>query len=234
MVANGSTNGQNAGPPFSKAVRLAIVESQTLLREGIMSLCENIAEFEIVASVARVAELCTGYRYEAIDVILLDLAAESASGLGTIPQLQSVFPAARIIVFDDAPRLFRLAQLSKYSTSGYCTKSDSFAELLETIRAVSRGEIRFSPLADSWIEHTPQGWHVRGNHRSQNILLLTDRELEVLRCFAEGQSVKLCAQQLGISPSTAENHRARIFKKLGVSKTVDMIRLAISEGVVDG
>lgn len=62
---------------------------------------------------------------------------------------------------------------------------------------------------------------------------MTPREIEVLKLVALGHSVKDCAELLDLAPSTVDNHKARLMKKLGVHKALDLTRLAIREGLVN-
>ncbi|HEY5313151.1 MAG TPA: LuxR C-terminal-related transcriptional regulator, partial [Pirellulales bacterium] len=63
---------------------------------------------------------------------------------------------------------------------------------------------------------------------------LTRREFDVLLHIAQGYTVKQCAEALGISPSTADNHKSRLMRKLRVHKTVDLARLALRCGLSPG
>jgi DNA-binding NarL/FixJ family response regulator len=232
-VATDRVRKEAPGSERALTIQLAVVHDEDLVREGITSLFKGDDHFKLVASVGRLGSVSDLAAFGLLDVVLLDVSTSFTARSAWIPEIQHRLPRTKIIVLDDVPRRFRIARLSQFSTAGYFTLSDSFAELVDMMQGVVRGEIRISRAAQPWLEISPEGWRMKTCHQSSSILQLTRRELEILRCFSDGCSVKSCAEKLGISPSTAENHRARIFKKLGVSKTIDMIRIAFLEGVIE-
>ena len=214
-------------------IRLAIVDGERFVREGIACLFSQSLDFEIVSVVSDAATILRNASEMSIDVLLFDLTISKPNPFETLRRLQIVLPNTRFVLFDDSPRPYRLSQMLKSSASAYITKSDSFHDVTETLLAVARGETRITRMAADWLEATRGGWHVRRDCLPSGVMRLTEREREVVRCFAEGHPVKECALLLGISPSTVDNHRARILRKLGLRKTVDLVRLAIHEGMVN-
>ncbi len=116
---------------------------------------------------------------------------------------------------------------------GYFTRNEPFSDLAAGIQGLARGERAFGPCVKNHIHHTPRGWQLNYDQGDSNLAALTPREFEVLKLVAQGHSVKDCAELLDLAPSTVDNHKARLMKKLGVHKTLDLARLAIREGLVN-
>jgi DNA-binding NarL/FixJ family response regulator len=74
----------------------------------------------------------------------------------------------------------------------------------------------------------------RRRARSPSLLnLLTERQIQVMRLIASGMSVKDTADSLGLAPSTVDNHKSRLMKRLDIHKSSELTRLAIREGLID-
>ncbi|MGD9634648.1 MAG: response regulator transcription factor [Pirellulales bacterium] len=137
-----------------------------------------------------------------------------------------------LLVLDDDIRNGRLAAVLKKPGTGYFTRHVPFEDLADGIETLVRGERAFGSTVKDHVHQTPHGWQFRKNGDTSLFASLTPRELEVLRLVALGHSIKHCAEVLALAPSTVDNHKARLMKKLGVHKSLDLTRLAIREGLV--
>ena len=115
---------------------------------------------------------------------------------------------------------------------GYWTKHATFDEVCEAVRRVAAGQTTFCRRAHRHLQETPQGPHFKPSESESSIDHLTPREVEVVQHLGEGFTVKQCAEKMGLSPSTIENHKTRIMKKLQVNNVVQLIRLANREGLL--
>jgi DNA-binding NarL/FixJ family response regulator len=111
--------------------------------------------------------------------------------------------------------------------AGYVVKTNSAADLAEAIRGVARGEKYLSSsLSRVVVDAALSGTGARQDP-------LTSRERQVLQLIAEGQSTKQAAAMLGISAKTADSHRSRIMRKLGIHETAGLVRYAIRWGLAE-
>lgn len=217
-------------------IRLAIIEDETLVRQGLMSLFCAVRDFDVVASAASETELAKCVHAQAIDVVLVDVfdakqtdedppQSNSLAGLGAL-MLQ--MPHARFVLMDDKASGFRLTQAISYGFSGCVSKYDSFEEIVTVIRAASqRGAGQHNgnlTMSISFIDVKRSS--------AAGLSTLSPRELEVLRLLVQGLTVNRCAEKLAISPSTVDNHKSSIMKKTGIHKTSDLVRLAVREGLI--
>jgi len=136
-------------------------------------------------------------------------------------------PDARILVFTmyDNPAL--VTQAMEVGVLGYLTKRSAVHVLTDAIRKVAAGKVAIDPdLATMLIPQRHSGVN------KDPVSKLTPREREVFRLLAEGRSVGEIALLLDISDKTVGVHRTRIMHKLGVSNVVQLVHLAIRQGVI--
>ncbi len=143
------------------------------------------------------------------------------NGIEAITVIRNEFPSARIIVLTtytgDAQALGAL----KAGASAYLLKSMLRKELLDTIRTVHAGKRRIPPeIATEIAEHAADD-------------ALTDREIEVLRRVAAGNSNKQIAAQLFISEGTVKAHMKNILPKLSARDRTHAVMIAVKRGIID-
>jgi DNA-binding NarL/FixJ family response regulator len=159
-----------------------------------------------------------------LDDIAIDSALEELVEMGT-----------RVVVLSADPSPDRLAQLLGHGARGYFFHDSSPSEVAMGIHAVARGGAAINPSAGAillaqWRRLRRQPVSI-SSHRHP---VLTRREREVLAAMADGLATKALAARLGIAVKTAENHKIRIFEKLGVRSQAHAVTVALSLGVVAG
>ena len=215
-------------------VQLAIVEEETLVREGLRCLFGNRAEFEVVATAPTLAELGSFDRHKP-SIVLLGIGRYLLPDWERISQFASAEgDSLRFVMLDTVVRDFSLRQVLRRALYGYVTRDDSFAEIRTVAAGVARGERAFSARARARMQVTPAGWRIRDEAESPGLHLLTSRETEILSLIGEGHNSSACAELLRLAPSTVDNHKAKIMKKLKVRRVVELVRFAIGEGLVPG
>jgi DNA-binding NarL/FixJ family response regulator len=124
---------------------------------------------------------------------------------------------------DDERYLF---EALRAGASGYVLKRAADSDLVDAIRAASRGEPFLTPAAQQALI---RDFVERGEERSE----LTPRELEVLKLIAEAHTNKEIAEILQLSEKTVETHRGHVLRKLGMRDRVELVRYAIRRGLVE-
>jgi len=220
----------NSEPPST--VRLVIVTRHRLDGDALAALFHAHENFRVLCTTTsiRVATVVGQHRHP--DAVVLDGGLigddHNCNSISLLHQFQKI----PILVLDDDVHNGRLATMLDLSHVGYFTRRAPFAELAEGIRRLVKGERVFDPAVRGRIHETPHGWQLRRDQDAAHLGLLTPREIEVLRLIAQGHTVKRCAEVLELAPSTVDNHKARLMKKLGIHKSLDLTRLALREGLV--
>ncbi len=200
-------------------IRVYVVEDHTIVRQGLIALMETADDIEVVgeAGDGRTAVDALESRVGAIDVLLCDLALPGLSGLEVIRRAQALSAPPRVVVLSMYHDPVWVKRALDAGASGYLLKGSGVRDVLDAVRAVAAGESYLSPMASRAAEADP----------------LTDREREVLALIAQGHTSKEMGSILGISPRTAEHHRARIMNKLNIGDVAGLTRYAIRTGLVD-
>jgi DNA-binding NarL/FixJ family response regulator len=212
--------------------RLLVIGSRRLFCQGLEALFCPARDWHHVCAMVG-AEQATRRAVEfQPDVVLIDLRLPDGGAFATARALRSQHPQARLLFLDESFHPGRVRAVLSLRGAGYFTQDDPFEALADGVRQVARGGRAFSPVAEPHLVRTGGRLRWKAPVGQPGLAQLTRRELEVLVLLAQGLSVKGCAEQLRIRPSTADNHKSRLMRKLGVHKVVDLVHLAIREGLL--
>jgi DNA-binding NarL/FixJ family response regulator len=151
----------------------------------------------------------------------MDIQMPGMSGIDAMTAIRTEFPTARFIVLTTYQGDVQALRALKAGASGYLLKSMLRKELLETIRIVDSGRRRIPPeVAAELADHLADD-------------ALSEREMEILRQVASGNSNKLIASQLRISEATVKGHMKNILSKLGANDRTHAVTIAIKRGFID-
>lgn len=216
-----------------ESIRVLIVDDHTILRIGIRLLLEKQQDMEIVSE--------TGSGWEALElareleprVVLLDISLEDANGLDILPELKKINEHIKVLVLTmHEDESFLLQTLNK-GGDGYILKKAADLELITAIRAVNRDEIYIDPSLTKSVLQNIYGRPDKVSSKKDNEgKQLSTREREVLKLVAMGYTNKQIADKLLLSIKTIESHKARIKEKLNLSYRSDLVKYAISKGLL--
>ncbi len=197
------------------------VDDHPLLREGIAAVLQDEPEMVLVAEATNGDDAIRSFRQHRPDVTLMDIQMPGMSGIDAMTAIRTEFPNARFIVLTTYQGDVQALRALKAGASGYLLKSMLRKELLETIRIVDSGKRRIPPeVAAELADHLADD-------------ALSEREMEILRQVASGNSNKLIASQLGISEATVKGHMKNILSKLGANDRTHAVTIAIKRGFID-
>jgi DNA-binding NarL/FixJ family response regulator len=207
--------------PMPKQIRIMTVDDHPLLREGIAAVLEDEPDMVLVAEATNGDDAIRSFRQHRPDVTLIDIQMPGMSGIDAMTAIRTEFPTARFIVLTTYQGDVQALRALKAGASGYLLKSMLRKELLETIRIVDSGRRRIPPeVAAELADHLADD-------------ALSEREMEILRQVASGNSNKLIASQLKISEATVKGHMKNILSKLGANDRTHAVTIAIKRGFID-
>jgi DNA-binding NarL/FixJ family response regulator len=202
-------------------VRILAVDDHPLLREGIAALIRNEPDMELVAEASNGREAIEQFRKVQPDVTLMDVQMPDMSGIDALIAIREEAPKAKIIVLTTYGGDALAMRAMKAGAQAYVLKGLVRKDLLETIRAVNRGQKRIHPdVAVELAQHSGES-------------TLTAREIEVLSLVAAGNSNKRIAASLNITEDTAKGHLKSILAKLGASDRTRAVTLALKRGIIE-
>jgi two-component system invasion response regulator UvrY len=222
----------NSMADANSRVRLVIVARRQLDADALAALCQAHAEFSVLSATNDIQSASVLCRHRRPDAVLLDARLISGGDRHSTAWALEPFGDIPILLLDDDINEARLASILQMPRIGYFTRRVKFVEIAAGIRRLVRGERAFGPLVEERLQQTPAGWQLRRDQPRSPFAILTPREVEVLRLIALGHTIKDCALQLQLSPSTVDNHKSRLMKKLDVHRSIDLTRLAVREGLI--
>jgi DNA-binding NarL/FixJ family response regulator len=206
---------------MTKKIRIMAVDDHPLLREGIAAVLDGEEDFELVAEATSGQEAIDCFRIHHPDVTLMDLQMPGMSGIDAMLSIRSEFTNARFIVLTTYQGDVQALRALKAGAAGYLLKNMMRKELLETIRIVHAGRRRIPPeIAAELADHVTED-------------ALSDREVDVLRRVAMGNSNKIIAAQLNVSEATVKGHMKSILSKLGANDRTHAVTIAMKRGFLD-
>jgi DNA-binding NarL/FixJ family response regulator len=202
-------------------IRILLADDHALLRDGVAGLVADQPDMALVGEASNGREAIDQFRKHHPDVTLLDLQMPEMNGIDAILAIRGEFPEARIVVLTTYTGDAQILRALKAGAQAYLLKSMLRRELLDTIRAVHKGQRRIPPeVATQLAEHAADD-------------SLTSREIEVLRLIAAGKANKLVASDLSITEETVKGHVKSILSKLGASDRTHAVTIALRRGIIE-
>jgi DNA-binding NarL/FixJ family response regulator len=138
-----------------------------------------------------------------------------------------------LLVLDRRPVETRLEEILHEPSASYVSRAASPQVVASAIAEILQHDRRaFDPIFAQRLRRTKDGYQLDHSSNGKTLAKLTLRERQVMRMLAEGNSVRQCADALGLAQSTIDNHKARLMKKLGVHRSSELTLLAIREGLI--
>jgi two-component system NarL family response regulator len=213
-------------------IDLVVVTRRQLDGEALAALFQSHAHFRVLCATTSIRVASSIARHRCPHVMLLDGDLFGQSDGETISSLVQQMGEVPIIVLDEKVDVRRLATLMNVPSVGYFTRAAPFPELVDGVHRLLRGESAFESTIAERVHQTPHGWRLRHDPDSKHSTRLTPREIEVWKLIAQGHSVKRCAELLHLAPSTVDNHKSHLMKKLEVHRALELARLAIRDGLI--
>ncbi|WP_343615370.1 response regulator transcription factor [Novosphingobium sp.] len=202
-------------------IRILVVDDHPVLREGIASLLEDEPDMVLVGEAGDGHEAITQFLALRPDVTLMDIQMPGANGTQAIASIRAEDPLARILVLTTYAGEAQAARALKAGASGYLLKNSLRKDMIEVIRVIHGGARHVDPDLAARLAFPAQD------------LPLGERESEVLRLIAIGNSNRAVANRLGISEETVKTHLKSVFTKLRVSDRTHAVTEAIRRGIIE-
>ena len=207
--------------------RIAVVDDHALFRRGLVGLLSEMPEFEVVGEGADGNEVKDLVKQTHPDIILLDVNMPVVSGIAAVQTLRENDQRVKIIMLTISKNDDDLLGAIRSGADGYLLKNTEPEDLRKSIIKVAIGQGVLSP------EVTEQVFKalVQTNLRSSQSLL-SDRELEVLTCLANGLTTLQIASSLFISENTVKTHIRHILEKLEASNRTEAVSKGLQMGLI--
>ncbi len=209
---------------------IVLADDHHVVRQGLRALLEGQPDFQLVGEAGDGLEAVQLTERLKPDVLIIDLMMPSLNGLEATRQVSQRSPQTRVVILSMHANEAYVLEALRNGAAGYVLKDSSAADLVHAVREVVAGRRYLSaPLSERAIAAYIQK---ASDVTTDPYEMLTNREREVLHLAAEGYTNAEIADQLSISPRTAETHRANLMHKLGLHTHTDLIRYALRRGIL--
>ena len=189
-------------------IRVLLAEDHAIVRSGLERLLGTTTDIEVVAGAADGEEAVGLAAAHRPDVVLMDVSMPNMDGIEATRRILEQHDEVQVVVLTSISDRAKIEAALDAGAIGYLLKDAEPDEVIRGIRAAARGESPIAPKAARTLlaarEQRPE-------------LQLSERELEVLRCVAEGLPNKVIARRLEISEKTVKAHLTRVYHQIGVT-----------------
>ncbi len=208
-------------------IRVLIADDHALVRTGFRLLLEESTDIEVVAEAENGEQAYSRYTECQPDVVMMDIAMPGIGGIEAIKRILARDRKARILALSAHEDTSHPRRVLQAGALGYLSKRQAPEVLIDAIRKIARGLTVIDPDLAQRMAMAGIGGD------STPLEALSEREFEVFKKLALGQSVGQIAQTLSLSPSTVGTHLYHVKQKLGVANQAEITLLAVRHGVIE-
>jgi DNA-binding NarL/FixJ family response regulator len=215
-------------------IKVMLVDDHTIVRDGIKALLTDQDDISIIGEASNGRDLLSLLKVHKPDILLLDISLPDYSGIELCEIVRRDYPGIQVLFLSMYTTEEYIFNAIKAGAQGYLPKNISQTELLLAIRTISQGSEYFSESISNIIL---KSYIKKAKNKEPESLnpeeSLSKRELEILKLFAEGFPNPQIAEKLFISTRTVESHKNHIMQKLGLKSTVDLVKFAIRNQIIE-
>lgn len=202
-------------------IKLMVVDDHALFRRGLISLLQEMPEFLVVGEAGNGQEALSLFPAARPDVLLLDINMPVMDGLQTLEAVRRQVPAQKVLMLTISQNDEDLIGAIVAGANGYLLKNTEPEALRYTILQVHAGNSVLSPEVTTRVLLT-----LRRAQSDRGRSLLSEREVDVLRCLARGQTTAQISEALFISENTVKTHIRHILEKMEVNNRAEAVAKA--------
>jgi DNA-binding NarL/FixJ family response regulator len=207
-------------------IKLLLVDDHAVVRSGVRLMLESAGEIDVAGEAETTQEALRLVRENNFDVALVDIGLSGKNGLELLKAIGAEKPKIAVLIFSMYAEEAYAMRALKLGAAGYLTKNSSAAVIVAAIRKAASGGKYISPaLVEKFA--SVMGGGSMASHES-----LSDRELEVLKMIASGDSLVKIAEALHLSPNTITTYRTRILEKMSLGSNAELARYALENGLL--
>jgi DNA-binding NarL/FixJ family response regulator len=210
-------------------MRVLIADDHAVVRRGLLQILADAFEEIVSGEAANAEEAIELVDQQDWDVVVLDISMPGRSGLDALKEIKTIKPNVPVLVLSIHPEDQFATRVLKAGASGYMTKESAPEALVNAINKVmSGGKYVSAALAEKLARDLERDSTGVPPHK-----LLSDREYEVLLSIASGHTITEIAEELSLSVKTISTYRSRILEKTQLKTNADLVRYAITHGLVE-
>ncbi|HEX4229822.1 MAG TPA: response regulator transcription factor [Bryobacteraceae bacterium] len=214
-----------------RAIRILIADEQGLFRHGLKTLLSAESDLVIVGEASDAEAILPAVERVRPDVLVVDLALVSGANAHTALAARQAHPAMAILFTtrEDGPEQLEAAM--SLGARGYMLRASTPVQFVTAVRSIGSGANHLNPQSLS--QHMADLQALSHSHQLfSRGTALTQRETEIVKLLAEGQTVREVAAVLQVSVKTVEAHKLNLMRKLNIHNRAALIDYAVIQGIV--
>ena len=204
-------------------IRVLVVDDHPVVRSGLVGMLDIEDDLEVVGEAGDGEEAVLRVAALSPDVVLMDLRMPRLDGAEATARIIAAHPSTRVLVLTTYNTDADIVRAVEAGATGYLLKDTPRAQLVDAVRAASRGETVLAP---------PVAARLVSRMRAPAVEALTPREVQVLAAVARGLSNGDIGRELFIGEATVKTHLLRAFAKLGVDDRTRAVTVAMEQGIL--
>jgi two-component system, NarL family, invasion response regulator UvrY len=207
-------------------MKILIVDDHMIIRRGLVQILDEFDGQYQSEQAADGVEAMQKLRKGCFDAVLLDVALGERDGFDVLKSLRSEFPKLGVVMLSVYPEAQFALRAIRSGANAYLNKGCSPEELTQALRMACAGQVYLTPATANLMANDLRKPTDRPAHER-----LSNREMQVLRLMAQGETVQHIAQALCLSGNTVSTYRARVFEKLELKNLVDLVNYTKQHGL---
>ena len=207
-------------------ITVLLVDDHAIARNGVRLMLGTAPDIMVEGEAGDAVEAMQRVAERSFDVALVDIKMPGKNGLDLLKSLRSEYPRMAVLVLSTYSEEIYAVRALKSGAAGYLTKDAPTSTLIEAVRKAAAGGKHVSPGLLEKLA-TLVGGGPSGDHEE-----LSNRELEVFKLIAQGESLVRIGETLHLSPNTVTTYRSRILEKMGMSSNAELTRYALEHGLI--
>lgn len=209
-------------------IKILIADDHAIVRRGVKDILAEMPSHIEVAEADTAASALREIANNQFDILILDVSFPDGNGLEILNQIKSIRPEAKVLFLSMYPEEQYARRAMKNGAYGYLTKDSAPTELVVAVQSLIAGrKYVTSTLAQILIDD------LSSSNKGKPHECLSDREFQVMLELAHGKKISEIASTLYISPKTVSTYRIRVFQKLKISSTAELVRYVMEHGLIE-
>lgn len=199
-------------------MNILIVDDHMIIRRGLVQILGELNGSYQTDEAGSAVQTLQKLRQGSFQVMLLDVALGERDGFDVLKSVRSEFPSVGVVMLSVYPEAQFALRAIRSGANAYLNKGCSPVELKQAIEHAAEGQVYLTAVSANLLANDVRRPAGRAAHEQ-----LSNRELQVMRLLAQGQTVQEIAQTLCLSGNTVSTYRARLFEKLGLKNLVELV-----------
>ncbi len=208
--------------------KVVVADDHPLVREGIRNVLEKAVDFSVSGEASDGKELMARLHDEVPDLVILDINMPGKSGLELLKDIKEWYPELPVLVLSIHPEKRMAVRAFKAGAWGYINKASISKEMINAIRKITFQKRRY--INPEVAQQLVVSMDNNGNKQLHD--RLSDREFQIMRLIAKGDTVNAIAKKLSLSPQTVYTYRDRIKEKMSLDSNVAITRYVMENNLM--